>query len=800
MKKIDKLINKANTLGGNIYENAEILNSFRSSHYPRNLPIEKYNREFLYTMAMNEVVIVLGETGCGKTTKMPEMIMQGSNMHYRIAHILPKKIAVVSIANRVAKNMGLVLGKEVGYSIRFDYNYSNETKLKFTTEGMFIREMLISPLIEQYDIVIIDDCHEKSLNTEILFALLKIIQEKRVEKKLKIIISSATLDYKAYVSFFRKNNDKINIGLFYVSGRNYPVDIFYLNSPCENYVKSALMTMLSIHKNNPKSSGDVLVFMPGMEEIELFMKMFEQINSNNTNDILLFPLAGSMPNSKTLEVFNPAPMNKRKVIISTNIAEASITIDNIAFVIDCCFTKMKFYNYETDTDHMLIVPASQFSLQQRAGRAGRTRPGQCFRLIQESDYNQLSIAPLPEIQRSNLRDFILQLKSFGIKNINKLNLLTEIDNTILGRSLETLFLLGIIDKETSLTPLGKKACDMPIDCRLAVTLLSSYSTDDKFNCVSEVLAIVSMLSVNNLFFQINNPERIMKAKQSKGMIEGDHLSLLSLFKIFKSIKGKNQKQTFCYDCYLNYFAMKEAEKINENLKTYLKKYNINIQRSLDQDGEDILKAFLKGFFLNVAQKQGDNSYRSLRWNYPLHIHPTSVLYSILPEYVVFNEVTVTAKNYMKEVSIVKKEWIVELANGFYVDKTEKTIDDNRIREMKRLDQYTNINYQQKQFGVINNQLFNKQNDTIDKVIVIDNEATKQNDYSQYFNREKRQNKLNPQSIIKKEVENQIETSLKPPLISSSYSKEEEEDIETITMLRRKRNKEKTNSNSQSITK
>jgi len=661
----------------------DLISSFRND---RNilLPIDNVCRELVYTIEKSNVTIVMGETGCGKSTKIPEFLYKCSNQNYRIAHILPRKIATITIAQKVCKNMGLTLGKEIGYSVRFDYNYSEETRVKFLTEGMFIREMLIDPLLTNYNVIIIDDCHERTINSEIIFGLLKKIFVKR--KELKIIVSSATLDYQCYLKFFPKEENYVS-NIFVVSGRTYPVDIYYVEQPVKNYIESAVISAINIHKNNPKSSGDILVFLTGQEDINLF---FEYANNYGLDraDVLILPLLAGLPVERQLEVFAPTPHNKRKIVVSTNIAEASVTIDNIGFVIDSCLVKIKFYNSKIDADALYIIPASQFSLDQRAGRAGRTKPGQCYRLITQDAFNRLYLMTNPELLRSNLLEFILRLKSMGMKDLSKFQTLTEPDRNTIARSLENLFFLGIIDDQTNLTELGLKVCDLPIDPKLGVALFKSGEV--KFKCVEEVLTIVSMLSIQNLFSQPNDPTNLLKAKQRVGIIQGDHLTLLNIFKQWKNCKSSRSK--FCKDIYLNENGIKQADEMIKNLKPYLKKYEIPIKSSLDDDGEDVSKAFLKGFFLNIAQKQYDGSYRSLRWNIPLYIHPTSVLYTIMPEYVLYNEITVTAKNYVKDVLTIDKKWIMEVASNYYEDKTNKLIQTKHHTEVKSyLSQSTNLN-------------------------------------------------------------------------------------------------------------
>jgi ATP-dependent RNA helicase DDX35 len=773
---------------GDIDDEFEIINSFKgasSQNQNAPLPIDEYAKELLYVLEKNNVTIIMGETGCGKTTKIPEYLFKASNS-YKIAHILPRKIATITVAQRVAKNMNITLGKEVGYSVRFDYNYSeNETRIRFLTEGMFIREVLLDPLLKQYNVIIIDDCHERTINCELIFGLLKKIFQKRPE--LKIIISSATLDYECYLNFFNKDSN-FTSDIFLVTGRPYTVEISYLDIPVKNYILSAVLTASQIHRNNPKNSGDILVFLPGMEEINLFIE-YAMNSGLDRSDVLLLPLCAGLSVDKQLQVFGPTPHNKRKIVIATNIAEASVTIENIAFVIDSCLVKMKFYSSKTDSDALFIIPASKFSIDQRAGRAGRTRPGKCYRLITEQSYSQLYVMTNPEILRNNLREYVLRLKSFGIKDINKFQTLTEPDRNTISRALETLYFLGILDDKTNLTDLGRKVSDIPIDVRLAVSLFKAG--EGKFKCTEEVLIIVSMLSIQNLFFQPKDPTNLMKAKQRIGVIEGDHLTLLRMYKSWKNCR--TGRSSFCKDLYLNDNAMKQVEDMITNLKLYLKKFSIQLKSTLDEDGEDIMKSITKGFIFNIAQRQMDGSYRSLRWNLPLFIHPTSVLYQILPDYVIYNDVVTTAKNYIKDCSKIEKAWILECGGSYYEDKT------NRIIQERHIEEITSHTIQiNKQFGpnltCMEKRNDNNSNNSLNSILNereerfmkkpathnilnknrIYMEVEKNNDYSYYFEDDH-------------EVEDdKREKDEKADIKKQEQTQKIEEEIESITMLRRMR--------------
>lgn len=280
----------------------------------------------------------------------------------------------------------------------------------------------------------------------------------------------------------------------------------------------------------------------------------------------------------------------------------------------------------------------------------------------------------------------------GIKNLSKFETITKPELNTISRALEILYFIGILDDQANLTEIGIKACDVPIDPRLSVALINSAL--GKFKCSEEVLIICSMLSIPNLFYQSTEPGAILKAKQRHGVIEGDHLTYFSIYKNWKSCK--TSKSGFCRELHLNENSMKQADEIYSNLKLYFKKFQLKICSSLDEDGEDILKSLLKGFFLNVAQKQIDGSYKSLRTNITLHLHPTSVLYTIMPEFVFYSDVVTSTKNYIKDASKIDKSWIMEIADNYYVDKAQQVIREKHKMEVKNQIKMENESLNRKQ--------------------------------------------------------------------------------------------------------
>lgn len=436
-------------------------NSSSSSYsYQRQLlPIFNYKSHILYAIEKYSVVVLISDTGTGKSTQIPQYLVESgwASEGSMILCTQPRRVAVMTISDRVAKERNSILGEEVGYSIRFEKKLSEElTKIKYCTDGVLIREMMSDPMLLRYSVIMIDEAHERSLNTDILFGLLKKVQKKRPE--LRIIVASATMDAQIIKSFFETNTKKpssssssvalVNINsssitntqsvglkrkglpittvsstltsssnddndeeedsccILQITGKMYQVDICYLSEPCRNYLQTTIDTVLNIHKY--EDTGDILVFLPGSEDIDDVIRGLRELYTGST--LYFLPLYAALHTRAQLEVFKPTPDGYRKVVIATNIAETSITIPGVKYVIDSGFVKLNYFDFHRGVEMLITCPISQASAQQRAGRCGRTQPGKCFRLLTESAYSALPFHTVPEIQRVNVSWSILQMK------------------------------------------------------------------------------------------------------------------------------------------------------------------------------------------------------------------------------------------------------------------------------------------------------------------------------------------------------------------------------------------------------
>ncbi|BET01474.1 ATP-dependent RNA helicase [Nesidiocoris tenuis] len=384
------------------------------------LPVFEYRNEFMSLLAKHQCIVLVGETGSGKTTQIPQWCVEYSLSVGKkgVACTQPRRVAAMSVAQRVSEEMDVSLGQEVGYSIRFEDCSSAKTVLKYMTDGMLLREGMSDPMLENYQVILLDEAHERTLATDILMGVLKEIIKQRND--LKLVIMSATLDAGKFQQYFD------HAPLMNVPGRTHPVEIFYTPEPERDYLEAAIRTVIQIHMCE-EIAGDVLLFLTGQEEIEEACKRIKREIDNlgpDVGDLKCIPLYSTLPPNLQQRIFEPAPPNKtngaigRKVVVSTNIAETSLTIDGVVFVIDPGFAKQKVYNPRIRVESLLVSPISKASAQQRAGRAGRTRPGKCFRLYTEKAFkNEMQDNTYPEILRSNLGSVVLQLKKLGIDDL-----------------------------------------------------------------------------------------------------------------------------------------------------------------------------------------------------------------------------------------------------------------------------------------------------------------------------------------------------------------------------------------------
>ncbi|XP_015650435.1 pre-mRNA-splicing factor ATP-dependent RNA helicase DEAH1 isoform X2 [Oryza sativa Japonica Group] len=636
----------------------------------KTLPIYKFRDELLKAVEEYQVIVIVGETGSGKTTQIPQYLHEaGYTAKGKVACTQPRRVAAMSVAARVSQEMGVKLGHEVGYSIRFEDCTSEKTLIKYMTDGMLLREFLGEPDLASYSVVMVDEAHERTLSTDILFGLVKDIS--RFRPDLKLLISSATLDAEKFSDYFD------SAPIFKIPGRRYPVEVHYTKAPEADYIDAAIVTVLQIHVTQPP--GDILVFLTGQEEIETIDEILKHRTrglGTKIAELLICPIYANLPTELQAKIFEPTPEGARKVVLATNIAETSLTIDGIKYVVDPGFCKIKSYNPRTGMESLLINPISKASANQRAGRSGRTGPGKCFRLYTSYNYmHDLEDNTVPEIQRTNLANVVLTLKSLGIHDLVNFDFMDPPPSEALLKALEQLFALSALNSRGELTKTGRRMAEFPLDPMLSKMIVAS----EKYKCSDEVISIASMLSVGNSIFYRPKDKQVhadnARLNFHTGNV-GDHIALLNVYNSWKETDYSTQ---WCYENYIQVRSMKRARDIRDQLEGLLERVEIEISSNAS-DLDAIKKAITSGFFHHSSRLQKNGSYRTVKNPQTVFIHPSSGLAQVLPRWVIYHELVLTTKEYMRQVTELKPDWLVEIAPHYY---QLKDVDDTGTKKLPK---------------------------------------------------------------------------------------------------------------------
>eukprot|EP00760_Papus_ankaliazontas_P004804 PhM_4_TR12160/c0_g1_i1/m.38194/K12813/DHX16; pre-mRNA-splicing factor ATP-dependent RNA helicase DHX16 len=662
------------------------------SELRQQLPIFKRRAEILDTLEKNDAMVLVGDTGSGKSTQLIQYLRESGYTAdgKRIACTQPRRVAAMSVSARVATEVGCNLGGEVGYRVRFEDKTSKKTELCFMTDGMLLREYLMDPELKNFSCIIIDEAHERALHTDVLLGLVRETFRGRRERgdPLRVIIASATLDAEKFSRYFD------DIPIIKVEGRMYPVEVFYTAQPQQDYIEACVNCVLQIHLREPL--GDVLVFLTGQDEIEDCAEQLQQrIGSlkHLMREMLIFPVYSTLPASQQRKIFEPTPPGARKVVIATNIAETSLTIDGIAYVVDCGFCKQNFFDPKTDMESLLVVPVSRAAAEQRKGRAGRTGPGKCFRLYTRRAYkDSLLEATVPEIQRTNIANLVLELKALGIENFLDFEFLDSPTQEYVAQAFSALFSLQAINAEGQLTKTGRRMAEFPLDPKLSRCLVAS----EKYNCSEQIATVAAMLSVSSGLYYLprdKSQRRFAEAARvqfNRGF--GDHVALLE---IYEQWAAAGHDEGWANQHYLQYRTLKSAYNIRLQLLGLLER--VEIAQSRTEDLTAVVKAVLCGFFRNIAKINpltgttyqrvkvcSSMNNRSGGGGGEVLLHPSCVFAlalaqhqrenintvkrgggdnnsGVLPGLVVYYALRSTAKDYMVNVSAVDPTWLYEVA-------------------------------------------------------------------------------------------------------------------------------------------
>ncbi|KAG2437125.1 hypothetical protein HYH02_011381 [Chlamydomonas schloesseri] len=624
----------------------------------RQLPVYPYRNALLEAVEQHQILIIVAETGAGKTTQVPQYLHEaGYSAAGKIGCTQPRRVAAMSVAARVAHEMGVKLGNEVGYSIRFEDCTSDKTILKYMTDGMLLREFLSEPDLASYSVMMIDEAHERTLHTDVLFGLVKDIA--RFRPDLKLLISSATLDAEKFSEYFDY------APIFKVPGRRYPVDIYFTKAPEADYIDAAVQAVMRIHVLEPE--GDVLVFLTGQEEIEAMEELLRQRmrgKGTQLSEMIICPIYANLPSELQAKIFEPTPPGARKVVLATNIAETSLTIDGIKYVVDPGFAKQNSYNPRTGMESLVVTPVSKASANQRAGRAGRTSAGKCFRLYTAHSFeNEMEDNTVPEIQRTNLGNVVLMLKSLGIHDLMNFDFMDPPPAETLLRALEQLYALGALNDKGELTKLGRRMAEFPLDPMLAKTLIAS----ETYKVSEQIATVCAMVSVGSSIFYRPKDKAMFADNAHKNFSRGgvgDHIALMA---VYDGWAESNFSTQWCFENYVQVRSMKRARDIRDQLVGLMERVEIEMVGD-PSEHDAIRKAIASGFFYHTARLQKDGSYRTIKNPQSVHLHPSSSLLQLLPRWVVYHELVLTSKEFMRTVSEIKPEWLIEIAPHYYNKK------------------------------------------------------------------------------------------------------------------------------------
>ncbi|EPX74581.1 ATP-dependent RNA helicase Prh1 [Schizosaccharomyces octosporus yFS286] len=617
----------------------------------KQLPIWEAKDAICQKIQDNRVIVIVGETGSGKSTQIPQFLNECEYAKEGCVGITqPRRVAAVNLAKRVAQEQNTRLGDKVGYSIRFDDSTSPNTRAKYLTDGMLLRELINDPLLSQYHTLILDEAHERTLMTDMLLGFVKKIIKKR--PALRVIVMSATLNAERFSEFFD------GAEICFISGRQYPVQIHYTYVPEQDYMDACLRTIFQLHVKLPP--GDMLVFLTGQDEIEALESLIKdyakQLPSNKLQ-IQACPLFASLPQEQQMLVFQPTLPNHRKIVLSTNIAETSVTISGIRYVIDTGLAKVKQFNARLGLESLTVQPISQSAARQRSGRAGREAPGQCYRLYTEADYNKLPKESTPEIKRIDLSQAVLTLKARGQNDVLNFDYMDPPSKQSLVRALEHLYSIGALSDNGKINELGYQMSLIPLLPSLARAMLSAR----EHNCLNEVIDIVSCLSTDSMFlFPQEKREEAAEAKTKFLHSEGDHLTCLNALRVYLETSSDMRKH-WCNQNFVNRRALKIILDIRKQLREHCIKAGWDINDNTEVNTENILRSFLSGYISSTALLHPDGSYKTTVGNQIVSIHPSSSLFGKKAEAIMYHESVFTTKPYVRGVSSIRSTWLSAVA-------------------------------------------------------------------------------------------------------------------------------------------
>ncbi|MDR0643013.1 MAG: ATP-dependent RNA helicase [Treponema sp.] len=621
------------------------------------LPIYKHRDLILKALESSQAIVVESPTGSGKTTQLPVILHEaGYSKSGVIGVTQPRRIAALSVSEFIARQLGTPMPGLVGYKMRFEDKTNQETRIKIMTDGILLQEMKLDPWLSRYGLLVVDEAHERSLNIDFILGLLKRILEAR--RDFRVIVSSATINAEVFSEYFGE------CPVVKIDAVTYPVTLIYdplLIGEDQRGSQEALLNKIDAIVQRfvgDKREGDILVFLPGEKIIKDCMN---RLASGPAGQYLhLLPLYGRLGKEEQERVFEKAPRGKTKVVVSTNIAETSVTIDGITGVIDSGLSKLNYYNPRTFTSSLVEAPISKASANQRKGRAGRTREGTCYRLYSRKDFENRPLFTTEEIFRTDLSEVVLRMAELGLSNFEEFDFISPPGREGLVAAIETLNLLEALEEDRSLSKTGKLMTEFPLaprQSRIIVEAILRYP-----QVLRETLIAAAFLSTQSPY--LLPPGEEMDARRAHHSFRDNRGDFVSYLKLFKSYNDAPNKARFCEKNYLDERAMGEIANVVLQLEEIVSALNIPVLSGGEAD--DYLCCVARGMIQFVCVREGRETYRSLTAD-RISIHPGSVMFKTDPQYIVAGEIVRTTRIYAMSVSPLSKEILERLSPDLFAN-------------------------------------------------------------------------------------------------------------------------------------
>jgi len=613
----------------------------------KNLPVYQQKQRILDALQSHQVIVVESPTGSGKTTQLPVILNEAGYSNGGIIGVTqPRRIAAISVSEFISKQLGTPMPGLVGYKMRFEDKTNQSTKIKIMTDGILLQEMKLDPAMSKYSVIMVDEAHERSLNIDFILGLLKRVLDARPE--FKVIVSSATINAEIFSAYFG------DCPIVKIETQVYPVTIVW-DPPAVEGSPDSLVDKIEQIVNRiigDRRDGDLLVFLPGERLIKDCMERLAA--SESRNRILIVPLYARLGKDEQERVFDKAPLGKKKVILSTNIAETSVTIDGVTSVIDSGQAKLNFYNPKTYTASLVQVPVSKASSNQRKGRAGRTAPGYCYRLYTRDDFENRSLFTMEEIYRTDLSEVVLRMAELGITEFERFDFISKPPRSGILGAMDVLNLLEVFEPDRSLSRVGQMMCAFPLLPRLSRMIVESILKYP--DVVEEVVIAAAFLSTSSPY--VLPPGEELEARRAHHAFRdpaGDFMSYLKMYRTFGEARNKAK---FAEKNYLDERTLLEIARIKEQIEMIV--HDLGVPIASGGSTEDYLCAVSRGLIQFVCARQDRGTFRTLM-DERVQIHPSSVMFKENPDFIVAGEIVRTTRMYAMSVSPLQRRMLAKIS-------------------------------------------------------------------------------------------------------------------------------------------